>query len=149
MEPPRLLSRPAEAKPAPPPIHAAEPLAAVRRRWAQFSAATGRPAPADPVAEGGENRGSARVPGGVRAKVKARVATAAAGVQAQDLAMTGDLVGAIDALARRIDELTGRITDLEALVQEVVELTSEELARVQIAFDAARDDPGSEGPASG
>lgn len=141
LAPPRLLSKPAAAKPVPPPIHDADALAAVRRRWGQISATTGGAALGDPDPEGDAGRATARVPGGVRAKVKARVATAAAGVQAQDRAMTGELVGALDALARRVDELTTRVCELESLLQEVVELTSEELTRVQVAFGAVRDEP--------
>lgn len=140
MAPPRLLSRPAEARPLPLPIHDSDALVAVRRRWAQIAATTGRMAPADERTEATTGH-AARVPGGVRAKVKARVATAAAGVQAQDRAMTAELVGALDALSRRVDELTSRVHDLESLVQEVVEVTSEELTRVEVAFGAARDRP--------
>lgn len=139
MSPPRLLSRPAEAEPLPPPIHDADALTAVRRRWAQIAAASGRGAPDDEGTEGAPGRSPARTPGGVRAKVKARVATAAAGVQAQDRAMTGELVAAVDALARRVDELASRVGALESLLQEVVDLTSEELTRVQVAVGAARD----------
>lgn len=154
MAPPRLLSRPAAAKPLPPPIHDDEALVAVRRRWAQLTPATGRGGEGGEEAEGATGRAPARAPGGVRAKVKARVATAAAGVQAQDRAMTGELVGALDALSSRIDELTSRVRDLESLLQEVVELTSEELTRVQVAFGAAQDradddGPGRERPARG
>lgn len=141
LAPPRLLTRRAEAGDPPPPIHDADALVAMRRRWGQISASTGRGAPADDGGDGATGRGSARVPGGVRAKVKARVATAAAGVQAQDRAMTGELVDAVDALSRRVDELTSRLHDLASLVQEVVEMTSEELTRVQVTFDAGRERP--------
>ncbi len=71
---------------------------------------------------------------GVRAKVRAKVATAAAGVQQADRAVTGDLIRAVDLLAHRIDEITARVVDLEALVQEVVDTVSEDLARVQVAL---------------
>lgn len=140
LAPPRLLTRRAEAGALPPPIHDADALVAVRRRWAQISASTGRGAPTDDHGEGATGRGSARAPG-VRAKVKARVATAAAGVQAQDRAMTGELVDALEAISRRIDELAERLRDLESLVQETVELTSEELTRVQVALGAGRERP--------
>lgn len=151
LAPPRLLTHRAEASALPPPIRDADALVAVRRRWAQLSASTVRGAPGDERGEGSPARGPQRVPGGVRAKVKARVATAAAGVQAQDRAMTGELVGALDAISKRVDELASRLRDLESLVQEVVEVTSEELTRVQVAFGAAQgprdDDPGRERPA--
>jgi len=137
LAPPRLLTHRAEAGALPPPIYDADALAAVRRRWEQISASTGRSAHADEHPEGDAVRPPQRAPAGVRAKVKARVATAAAGVQAQDRAMTGELVGALDALARRVDELASRLRDLESLVQEVVEVTSEDLIRVQVAFGAA------------
>jgi hypothetical protein len=138
LAPPRILTHRAEASALPPPIRDADALVALRRRWAQISASTGRGAPGDERGEGSPARGPQRVPGSVRAKVKARVATAAAGVQAQDRAMTGELVRALDVISQRVDELASRLHDLESLVQEVVEVTSEELTRMQVAFGAAQ-----------
>lgn len=137
LAPPRLLSRPAEPPPPPPPLAGSEQVGQLHRRWAQLH---GAPAGGESLAPQGSEPGPAggaappRIPGGVRAKVRAKVATAAAGVQQADRAMTGDLIQAVDTLARRIDEITTRVTDLEALVQDVVETLSEDLVRLQLAL---------------
>lgn len=133
LAPPRLLARPADPPPPPPPLARSEQVSQLHRRWAQLHGAP--PGGGPPAPEHGEpEKGAPRVPGGVRAKVRAKVATAAAGVQQADRAMTGDLIQAVDTLARRIDELTTRLTDLEALVQDVVDTVSEDLVRLQVAL---------------
>lgn len=150
LAPPRLLSRPAAPSPAPAPLAASGPVTQLHRRWAQLHgapASAGPEAPAPAVADTGQGAAPAahRIPG-VRAKVRARVATAAAGVQQADRAMTGDLVRAVDALAQRIDEITTRVTDLEALVQDVVDTVSEDLVRLQAALGTGVDDAERAGP---
>jgi hypothetical protein len=123
-----------------------EELARLHRRWAQLNGApapsTGvgaaaLPAASRPATPVGGPAGPVRMPGGVRAKVRARVATAAAGVQQADRAIAGDLVRAVDALAERIDEAFGRIAELEALVQDVVDVMSEDLSRLRVALAAS------------
>ena len=137
LAPPRLLTRPAAPPPVPPPLAQSEPIAQLHRRWSQLHGAPGSaalPAPAVPDPGRGAAPAAPRIPGGVRAKVRARVATAAAGVQQADRAMTGDLVRAVDAIAHRLDELSTRVSDLEALLQEVVDTVSEDLVRLQVAL---------------
>lgn len=149
LAPPRLLGRPAAPTPLPPSLGQSEAIAQLHRRWAQLHGAPApapAPAPAAPSpppdAERAERAAPAapRIPG-VRAKVRARVATAAAGVQQADRAMTGDLVRAVDALAQRIDEIAARVGELEALVQEVVDTVSEDLVRLRVALGTAQDRP--------
>lgn len=140
--PPALFDRPVAARPWPEPLAGSEVVAALHRRWAQLRGQPERD-PADAQA--------ARAVGGVRAKVRARVVNAAAGVQAAERAMTGDLVRALDAVAQRIDELAGRVADLEHVVQEVVDTVSEDLVRIhEAAADvraaASPTTPGADGP---
>lgn len=145
---PRPLPRPAEPRPLPPPIGQSEAVARLHRRWAQLNGApvtsTGVGAAAPPDAGTGPSplgasAGGARIPGGVRAKVRAKVATAAAGVQQADRAIAGDLVQAVDALAGRIDDLFVRVAELESLVQDVVDVMSEDLSRLRAALAAGGD----------
>lgn len=140
LAPPRLLSRPAVPAPPPAPLAGSEQLAQLHRRWAQLHGvpvgAETQDAGPRPTDVGRADSGPPRIPGGVRAKVRARVATAAAGVQQADRAMTGDLVRAVDAVAVRLDELTVRMTELETLVQEVVDTVSEDLIRLRAALES-------------
>ncbi|MGH8982036.1 MAG: hypothetical protein ACRDWE_13640, partial [Acidimicrobiales bacterium] len=50
-EPPRLLPRPAEARPLPPPVRDADALVAVHKRWTRIS---GAPAEAAAPADAGD-----------------------------------------------------------------------------------------------
>lgn len=139
--PPRLFERPAAAGALPEPLASSEALAVLRRRWAQLRGAPVRE-PADAMSQ------PARAVSGVRAKVRAKVVNAAAGVQAAERAMTGDLVHALDAVARRVDELGARVADLERLVEDVVDTVSEDLVRVHEVLDGAASHaaPGTPGP---
>lgn len=146
LAPPRLLARPAAPAPLPPSLGQSEAIAQLHRRWAQLHGApvVAPAAPAAPSPPPDAERAAPAAPRipGVRAKVRARVATAAAGVQQADRAMTGDLVRAVDALAQRIDEIAGRVGELEALVQEVVDTVSEDLVRLRVALGTAPGGPG-------
>jgi hypothetical protein len=97
----------------------------------------------------------------VGARLKAKLLAAGAegyrSASQADHELIGDLIRAIDAVARRADELAGRITDLEVVVQEVVAVMSEDLVRI-LAFlepapdvldDAAESDPAPPAPAPG
>ncbi len=92
-----------------------------------------------------------RTPAGVRAKVRARVATAAADAartaQQRDRELIGDLIRAVDLVARRLDDVATRVADMEALVQDVVETVSEDLThlRVALASRAGHDHEGGPG----
>jgi hypothetical protein len=58
-----------------------------------------------------------------------------------DRALIGDLIRAVDALAARVDVLGGRVLALEALVEEVVVVTGQDLARVRAALIGPAADP--------
>jgi hypothetical protein len=139
---PRLLSHRADAQPLPPPLHDAEEIATLHLRWAQLAGA-GQGAAAQGAGNAGDAAGGAG--GGVRAKVRARVVAAARVDAAADRSLIGDLIRAVDAVAARVDDVAGRVGNLELLVQEVLDRLSEDLVRVQAALgtldDRARDDP--------
>lgn len=126
---PALLSRSPEPRPPLPGVQSAPEMAAVHREWARVHADDPGHGAA-PVAGYG--------PSAVRAKVRAKVVTVAGetarSAQQDDRALIGDLIRAVDAVARRVDELGDRLGDLEALVQEVVAVTSEDLVQVLAAL---------------
>lgn len=136
-QPPSLLRRPPGASAPLPPVQHGEELAAVHRAWAEADAHHGGPIPA----AGGRRLGA------VWARVRAGVAAATASAppdHGTDRAVVGDLIRAVDALARRVDELGGRLAALDELVEEVVVVTGEDLARVRAALagaEAPRADP--------
>ena len=112
-DPPRLLRNPPNPGGPLPPIQHGEELAALHRDWA---AHVGGPAAGGPWA---------------RARRKAAKAVRAPQV---NRGLIGDLIRAVDALARRVDDLGNRMTALEDLVAELVVVTGEDLARVQAAL---------------
>ncbi len=143
---PRMLSRRSDPLPLPPPLQDSEIVASLHLEWARLAGAGQSAAPpnAGEVGEatGGTGGGAG---GGVRAKVRARVVAAARADAAADRALIGDLIRAVDSVARRVDEITGRVGNLELLVQEVLDRLSEDMVRVQAALgtldDPAHDEP--------
>ncbi len=139
---PRLLSRRADPLPLPAPLKDSEVVASLHLEWARLAGA-GQGAAPPGAGDGGDATGSAG--SGVRAKVRARVVAAARADAAADRALIGDLIRAVDSVARRVDEITGRVGNLELLVQEVLDRLSEDLVRVQAALgrldDSPHDDP--------
>jgi hypothetical protein len=136
-DPPPVLRRSPEPPPRLDPMQSSDAVTGVHQQWAQIHTANPTGGPAAPPA-------TALSPGGVRAKVRARVVTAASEVartaQQEDRALIGNLIRAVDALARRTDELATRTSDLEALVQEVVHVVSEDLVRLRATLGAVRHD---------
>lgn len=132
---PRLFSRRADPLPLPPALHDAEVVATLHLRWAQLAGA-GQGAPPG-AADAGDGPGGGGA--GVRAKVRARVVAAARADAAADRGLIGDLIRAVDAVAARVDEVTARVGNLELLLQEVLDRTSEELVRVQVALGGLDD----------
>ena len=131
--PPRLLARPA-APPTPlPPVHGSEEVAVLHLHWSQLTQ-HGRTFEDEAPGPG------TRTPAGVRAKVRARVATAATDAartaQQRDRELIGDLIRAVDLVARRLDDVASRVAHMEALVQDVVETVSEDLTRLRVALAA-------------
>jgi hypothetical protein len=132
---PRLFSHRADPAPLPPPVQEAEEIATLHVKFARLvSGAQGEQGDVPGGAGGG-----ASATGGVRAKVRARVAAVARADAGADREFMGNLVRAVATLAERVDGLSGRLGELELLVQEVVDRTSEDLARVQLALGAAGD----------
>lgn len=118
-EPPRLLQHPPTPGTPLPPVQHGEELAALHRDWAAHA---GGPAT-----------------GGRWARARRKAAKAVRSPQV-NRGLVGDLIRAVDVLARRVDELGNRVTALEDLVAELVVVTGEDLARVQAAL-AARSEP--------
>ena len=133
---PRLLSRRADPLPLPPALHDAEVVATLHLRWAQLARA-GQGAPPPGAGDAGDSPGGGGA--GVRAKVRARVVASARADAAADRGLIGDLIRAVDAVAARVDEVTARVGNLELLLQEVLDRTSEELVRVQVALGGLDD----------
>ncbi len=133
---PRLLTHRADPLPLPPALHDAEVVASLHLRWAQLAAA-GQGAP--PLGAGDADDGPGVGRSGVRAKVRARVVAAARADAAADRGLIGDLIRAVDAVAARVDEVTARVGNLELLVQEVLDRSSEDLVRVQAALGGLDD----------
>lgn len=134
-DPPRLLRNPPGVGAPLPSVHQGPELAAVHQNWAGAHAvAAGR---------GGIEAARARV----QSKLSTVAAAAVLPAQQADRALIGDLIRAVDALARRVDEIGNRVLALEALVEEVVVVTGEDLARIRAAVAAPAASPRS--PAAG
>lgn len=128
---PRLLSRSAEPKPMPPPVHDAEEVTALHLGWARLAGGDEEPTASQGRAGGGS---------GVRARMRARVASAAKVQASVEHELVGELIRAVDLIARRTDDIAARVQDLELLVQEVVDRVSEDLVRVEVALRDTRDE---------
>lgn len=137
---PSAMRRSPEPRPPLPPVHTGDEVAAVHRRWAEVHAtAGGRPAAGDRAA--GDRAAGDRAAGAlarVRDRVLRPVSAAAGTAQQEDRSLIGDLVRAVDAIARRVDELSGRLGDLEHVVQEAVAVLSEDLVRLRASAEPER-----------
>lgn len=132
---PSAMRRSPEPRPPLPPVHTGDEVAAVHRRWAEVHAtAGGRPAAGDRAAGDRAAGALARV----RDRVLRPVSAAAGTAQQEDRSLIGDLVRAVDAIARRVDELSGRLGDLEHVVQEAVAVLSEDLVRLRASAEPER-----------
>lgn len=137
LPPPRLLEHGAEP-PAPLDDTRMLPqIAGLHEHWANIHAEQARP--------GGAS--------GMRAKVRARVATAATEAtradRQDDRALIGDLIRAVDTLASRSDELAHRLDHLQAVVTELIAAVGDDvvqlrasLARPRASEGLLRDRPG-------
>jgi hypothetical protein len=67
------------------------------------------------------------------------MATALGPAQRRDRALVGSVIQAVDAVARRCDELADRVVELEAVVSEVVDVLGAELTRLRAMLVAAQD----------
>ena len=123
-EPPGLLGRPVDGSPPPPPIRESAELSAVHEGWVRVHA-------------GDDRSGGAQT--GLRAQARQRLASLAADAvgkdQRDDRALIGSLIRAVDALAQRNDELSGRLAQLETLVGEVIDVLGRDLTVVRAVLD--------------
>lgn len=121
--PPRMLTHPPSGGPAFTSLHQGDELATVHRAWADLGAAE---------RERGTEAGAT---GSIRARVRARVTSAATEAARAaghaDRALLGDVIRAVDLLARRVDEIAQRLVQLEHVVEEVVVVTSEDVTRIR------------------
>lgn len=119
-EPPLALSRPAEAAQRLRPVRQSPDVEAIHAAWSRVHAAE---AAATVAAPGLRAR--------LRARMAARTPSSVGAAQRDDRALIGDLIRATDLLAGRCDELADRVADLEALVEEIVCVVSEDLTHVR------------------
>lgn len=121
-EPPHLLRHPPGVSPPLPPLHTEPVVADLRRAWERLTAPTAATAAGRPR----------RVTGSLRHEAKRMIGR----LQRPDRALLGDLVRALEAAATRTDELADRLARLEALVEEVVQVFSEDLTQIRAALAA-------------
>jgi hypothetical protein len=126
-EPPAMLRHPPGVGDPLPSIQAGDEVSAIHRDWAQLHA------PGNMMPGGDPHKG---LRSAVRARLAAVTAAASRPAHEADRALIGDLIRAVDALAARVDVLGGRVLALEALVEEVVLVTSQDLAQVRAAVVA-------------
>lgn len=126
-DPPPLLSHPPRPGEPLPPIRNDPAMAALHATWERVheeERGSGH--------ERGANAGSS-VEKVLRRLAEAGIAPLRRSHDA-DREMLGEVIRSMDTLARRVDELGTRIYELEALVEEVVMVTGEELTRVRAAL---------------
>lgn len=121
-DPPRLLRHPPGVSPALPPLRTLPVVADLRAQWEHL---------------GGSPSGTGF---GIEAGLRRTVRRVVGRLQRPDRVLLGNLVQALEATAARTDELADRLARLEALVEEVVEVFSEDLAHIR-ATVAARPEP--------
>ncbi len=117
---PLPLSRPAAPGPTLAPVREDDRVAAVHAAWERVHAVGSPP-----------GRSATGVAGRLGGRVDARVDATVGAAQRDDRALIGDLIRAADALATRCDELADRLVTLEALVEEVVCVVSEDLTHLR------------------
>jgi len=138
---PALLHHPVGGSSPPPPVREDPDVVAVHEAWARIHAAETQPPAESPSSAAAK----------LRIMARDRLAVAAAGTlgpaQSYDRELIGDLIRATDALARRCDELGGRLAELEALVEEVVAVFSEDMVQVRALLTPSPADSPSASPA--
>lgn len=115
-EPPRMLRHPPGVSPPLPPLRAQPAVTGLRGQWEQL---------------GGSPSQLRR--GGIEAGLRRQVRRVLGRLQRPDRALLGNLVQAVEATAARTDELADRLARLEALVEEVVQVFSEDLVHLRAA----------------
>ncbi len=127
LDAPRTLPRAVGGTEPLPSVREDPDIIGVHREWARLHDAHVRPAP---------------VRGGMGEKIRRRVAATAADAvapaQQENRALIGALIRATEALAVRCDELAGRVADLEGVLEEVVNVVSEDLVQIRATLGGAR-----------
>lgn len=121
MDAPSVLTRAVRVSPALPPVREDPDVTALHEGWARLHSAV------DPEPD------EHGVTGRIRRKVRATAAEAAAPGQQENRALIGALIRSTEALAARCDEIAGRLADLEAVLEEVVTVVSEDLVHIRAA----------------
>jgi len=135
MDAPKILTHAPRVSPALPPMREDPDITALHEEWARLHVGAGPDGPEEPG-----------VRGRIRRKVRATAAEAAAPGQQENRALIGALIRSTEALAARCDEIAGRLADLEAVLEEVVSVVSEDLVHIRAAMtgtdvETAGDDP--------
>jgi len=120
LTPPSLLDHAPGVGAPMPPVRSGSALSAIHRGWAELDDLR-RLTPAH----------------GVRGRLRSRVARRRAHPSPADDAereLVGSIIQAAEVLATRCDELSHRVETLEAALQEVVEVVSEDLVAVRAAL---------------
>ena len=123
MDAPKVLTRAVRVSPPLPPVREDPDVAALHEGWARLHGASD---PGDAAEPG--------VRGRIRRRVRATAAEAAAPGQQENRALIGALIRSTEALATRCDEIAGRLADLEAVLEEVVTVVSEDLVHIRAAL---------------
>lgn len=144
--PPHLLQHPPGPGPAFEPVSGAEPLAAAHRRWQDAHDQPQRGSAPDQSSGSRPRRVVDEAKSLLKHRLSAAVGDELTRAEQTDRALIGDLVRTVELLAGRVDEIGRRLHALEALVEEVVVVTSEDLTVLRAAVarsassEAADDD---------
>jgi hypothetical protein len=117
-DPPRLLRHPPGVSPPLPALRTQPVVAGLGGQWERLG---GSPSETSHAIQARFRRWARRVVGRL---------------QRPDRALLGDLVRALETTAARTDELADRLARLETLVEEVVEVFSEDLVHLRAVLDA-------------
>ncbi len=121
MDAPSVLTHAVRVSPPMPPVREDTDVTALHEGWAKLHSSVDQ----EPDEHG--------VTGRIRRKVRATAAEAAAPGQQENRALIGALIRSTEALAARCDEIAGRLADLEAVLEEVVTVVSEDLVHIRAA----------------
>lgn len=123
-EPPTMLSRPVPVDRPPTSVRQDPAVTAMHEAWAQVHA---------PGGAAGTGSGGKR---SLRARADAVAGALLSNVSQHDRALVGSVIQAVDAVARRCDELGDRVHELEQLLGEVVEVLGADLTRIRAHLSA-------------
>jgi hypothetical protein len=126
VSPPGMLTRPVAGGEPLPHVRGDDQLTELHAAWAR----------ADGQAPGGLPPDDDGLRGRFRARVAATSGALASPAQRDDRALIGALIRAVDALARRCDELADKVADLESVLAEIVDTVGSDLVAIRAALSA-------------